>query len=130
MSDHRKLVEQFMQGVTVGAVDDALLTDDMTFWSVNSGESDKARFAGGIALLARAGNHAIRYDIVSLTREDNRAVAEVASSGTLINGDEIANSHVFIFELRDGRIAKVKEYMNQFVVKEKIAPVMQSLLEN
>ena len=128
MSDPKALVKAFMQGVSAGVVDDALLTDNMTFWSVNSGESDKARFTGGIALLAKAGNHAIRYEIVSLTCEENRAVAEVESSGTLINGESVANSHVFLFELQTGRIAKVKEYMNQFVVKDKIAPVMQSLL--
>ena len=128
MSDPKAVVKAFMQGVSAGAVDDTLLTDDMTFWSINSGESDKARFAGGIALLAKAGNHAIHYEIVSLTCEENRAVAEVESSGTLINGESVANSHVFLFELQAGRIAKVKEYMNQFVVKDKIAPVMQSLL--
>ena len=129
MSQHRSIIERFMSGISVGKVDDELLTDDMTFWSINSGESDRARFAGGIALLAKAGSHAISYQITSLISEGDRAVAEVASSGTLINGEPIANTHVFIFEFLDGRIARVKEFMNLFVVKEKIAPVMQTLLQ-
>lgn len=129
MSEYRTIIETFMQGVSAGVVKDDLLTEDMTFWSVNSGASDKARFCGGIALLAKAGNYAIEYDIVALTCDGDRAVAEVESSGTLINGETIANSHVFIFEFRHRRIAAVKEFMNQFVVKEKIAPVMHSLMQ-
>lgn len=129
MNNHRSIIERFMAGISVGKVDDDLLAEDMTFWSINSGESDRARFSGGIGLLAKAGNHAIRYQITSLISEGSRAVAEVSSSGTLINGEPIANTHVFIFEFVDGRIAKVKEFMNQFVVKEKIAPVMQSLMQ-
>lgn len=122
-----QLIRRFFAGISQGDVADEMLTDDMTFWSINSGENDKAGFQGGIKLLALAANHSIQYNIISLTAEEDRVVAEVASSGTLISGEALANNHIFLFRLRDGKIASVAEYMNQFVVREKIIPIMQEL---
>ena len=123
-----QLVRQFFDGISCGEVPDQLLTPDMTFWSVNSGEADKARFLGGIKVLAQIANKSIQYTFVSLTAEDDRVVAEITSKGTLISGESISNNHVFLLRLRDGKIASAAEYMNQKVVQEKIVPLMQELM--
>lgn len=125
---HRQLVETFLAGLSRGAVDDALLSDDMVFWSINSGESVKARFQQGIALLAQVANHSIVYRLDSLITDGDRLVAEVSSHGTLMDGSSLQNQHVFLFALQQGRIAEVREFMNQFVVAEKVAPLMQKLM--
>lgn len=123
-----QLVEQFLAGLSEGAVDDALLSDDMVFWSVNSGQSEKARFKQGIALLAQVANNSMVYHLDSLIVDGDRLVAEVSSEGTLIDGSSLENQHVFLFTLRQGRIAEVREFMNQYVVAEKVAPLMQKLM--
>lgn len=121
------VIRAFFDGLTKGEVDDALLTDEMCFWSVNSGTSDKARFKQGIALLAAVAQKSLQYHIDSLIVENDRAAAEVSSHGVLNNGDTLENCHVFTFEFVDGRIARVSEFMNQRVVDEKIMPLMMAL---
>ena len=124
----QQLVRAFFDGISAGAVSDELLTPDMTFWSISGGEADKTRFLGGIKLLAQVANQSIRYDIVSLTEQEDRVAAEIRSSGTLINGETFQNNHVFLFRLRDKKIAHGAEYMDQMVVREKIAPLMQEAM--
>lgn len=123
-----QLVRKFFDGVSQGEVAEELLTPDMTFWSVNSGESDKPRFLAGIKVLAQIANRSIQYNIVSLTAEEDRVVAEVASTGMLISGEALSNNHVFLFRVRDGKIASAAEYMNQKVVQEKIVPLMREIM--
>jgi len=125
---NRQLVEDFFKAIAAGNVPDELVTPDLTFWSVNGGLADKARFKGGIKVLASIFDGTLVYFIESLTAEEDRLVAEIRSQGTLNNGEPLTNTHVFLFQLRDGRIAAAKEYMNQFVVREKIVPLMQAAM--
>lgn len=122
-----QLVHDFLAAVAAGDLPDELITDDMTFWSVNSGESSGARFQGAAKLLSAAYGGTLEYLVEYCVEEDDRIVAEIRSQGTLISGDALQNNHVFIFRIRDGRIAAVREYMNQLPVREKIVPVLQQL---
>jgi len=122
-----QLIRCFLDGISQGVVAEELLTPDMTFWSISSGEADKQKFLGGIQLLSLAANGSIRYKIISLTAEEDRVIAEVTSNGTLMNGETISNNHIFLFRLENGKISTCSEYMNQMVVKEKILPLMQAL---
>ena len=51
-------------------------------------------------------------------------VAEFRSKGTLVSGEAYQNDYLFLFRIRDGRIAYVGEYFNPDIVREKIAPAM------
>ncbi len=127
-SSNHQLVRDFFKAIAQGDVPENRVTADLTFWSVNAGDTDKARFQLGIKLLATIFNKTMVYHIESLTAEDDRVVAEVRSTGTLADGEPFSNTHMFLFRVRDGRIAYVAEYMNQFVVREKIAPRLQALM--
>lgn len=120
-----ELVRSFFTAIAAGQLPDELVTPDMAFWSVNSGSSDRARFHGGIKLLASIFGGTLAYHIDAITAEGDRVVAEVRSTGTL-QGEPFDNTHVFLFRVRDGRIAAVAEYMNQFVVRDRIVPLMQA----
>lgn len=122
-----QMIRHFLDGISQGAVADELLAPDMTFWSISSGPADKKTFQGGINLLSRAAKGSIRYEIISLTAEDNRVVAEVTSSGTLVNGEKMTNNHVFLFRLENEKIASCAEYMNQSVVQGTLLPLMKTL---
>lgn len=128
MQTNKQMVRDFFAAIAVGDLPDALVTPDMTFWSVNSGVSDRARFHGGIKILASIFGGTLTYDIAALTAEEDRVVAEISSHGTLANGEAFDNTHVFVFRFRDGRIAAVVEYMNQFVVRDKLAPLLQAAM--
>lgn len=125
---NHQLVRDFFVAMSSGNVPDELLTPDMTFWSVNAGTADKARFQGAMKILASIFSNSLIYNIQSLTAEEDRVVAEVQSDGTLIGGEPFHNNHMFLFRIRDGRVASVAEYMNQFLVRDKIAPLMQAIM--
>ena len=111
----RSLIEAFFAGIKLGKVDEALLTEDMVFWSVNSGEADRQRFQMGIGLLAKIANQSICYSIDNFMLDGDQIATEISSCGNLINGETLENTHVFLFQLRDGKIAVAKEYMNQYM---------------
>lgn len=121
---NHQLVRDFFTAIASGNVPDDLLTQDMSLWTVNGGTSDRARFQGAMKMLASIFSGTLRYEIDALTAEDDRVAAEVQSHGTLPDGEPFHNTHLFMFRIRDGRIAAVAEFMNQFIVREKIAPLM------
>ena len=126
MSDSaRQLIQKFFQAIGQGNPLDELITGEMRAWTVSSGETDRQRFLGGVKLLGAIIGGSLRYDIDALTVQEDRAVAEVTSRGTLPDGAPFTNVHAFIFRICDGRIASVAEFMNQWVVEEKIAPLIQ-----
>lgn len=126
---NRQLVEAFFKAIARGDLPDHLATPDMTFWSVNSGESDREQFHGGVEMLASIFDSTLIYLVSSLTSEDDRVVAEVRSQGTLGIGEAFHNTHVFLFRIRSGCIAAAREYMNQFVLRQKIVPPMQAAMD-
>ena len=79
-------------------------------------------------MLASIFGGTLTYHIDSLTAEEDRVVADAHSSGTLVNGEPFSNTHMFMFRIRDGRIAFMAEYMNQFIVRDKIVPLLQAAM--
>ena len=124
---NHQLVRDFFLAIAKGEVPDELVTPDMTFWSVNAGTADRARFHGAMKILSSIFSNSLVYGIESLTAEDDRVVAEIKSHGTLA-GEPFDNTHLFLFRIRDGRIFNVMEYMNQFVVRDRIIPHMQAAM--
>ena len=54
-------------------------------------------------------------------------VAEVRSEGRLIDGADYAMRYVFVFRIRDGRIASLAEHFNALTVQEQILPLLAGL---
>ena len=123
-----QLIQDFFIAIAAGELPDHLVTPDMKAWTVTSGDFDRARFQGGVKLLSSIFGGTLHYAIDALTVEEDRAAAETRSSGTLINGEPFENVHVFTFRFRDGRISYVGEFMNPYVMREKIAPLIQAAM--
>ncbi len=114
-----------------GILPDDLFTQDMTVTSTTSPTaSPKEKYQIGIKLLQSMFDGGLAYTIDSLTAEDDRVVAEVRSHGTLVTGHEFHCTYVFIFRLRDGRIAAITEHFNPAQIQEKLAPLMNAALGN
>jgi ketosteroid isomerase-like protein len=125
---NKQLVDAFFAALPSGDLPDDLFTDDMTAWTTTSGTNPKARILGGIRMLATLFDGGITYVVDATTAEDDRLVAEVRSHGTLVDGRHYANTQVFIFRFRDGRIASFAEHMNPLVTQEKIVPLLQAAM--
>jgi uncharacterized protein len=118
------LVREYFTAVSNGDLPDDLLTPDMTGWITTGGTMDKASYQYLIRVLAAMCARPLRFTIKSLTADEDRVVAEAESDGTLVNGEEYRNSYVFVFRIRDGRIAAVAEHYNALIVQEKLMPLI------
>lgn len=127
MQVSHQLVHEFFAAVTAGELPDSLLTPDMTAWTTTQGRMAKAEYQRVIRLLARISARPLTFTIESITAEDDRAVAEVHSEGTLINGEDYQNTYAFVFRIRGNRIASVAEHFNASIVQAKMLPLVRAL---
>ena len=123
-SDKENLVRAFFEAVTAGDLPDRLLTPDMRGWTTHQGDMDKAAYQHVVHLLAEISSEPLAFTIDAITIEDDRAAAEARSKGTLIDGTEYANTYVFTFRFREGRISSVAEHYNALIVEEKMMPLL------
>jgi ketosteroid isomerase-like protein len=130
MRPEYRLVHDFFDAVSAGELPGALLTDDMTGWITTGGTMDKASYQGLIRMLAQMCADPIRFTVDSITAEEDRAVAEVRSEATLVNGEPYAMTYVYVFRIRDGRIASVAEHYNAQISQEKLIPLMKELQQS
>jgi ketosteroid isomerase-like protein len=127
MESHQ-IVRSFFAALDRGTFSDDMFSDGVTFWTMTSGFSDKARFLGGVKMLQSLFPAGLRYTIETLTAEEDRAIVEATSQGVLVDGDSFQNLHVFTFRFAGGRIGAVKEYMNPDPVRAKLMPLMQAAM--
>lgn len=117
---NKKTIAEFMEVFSRGDVDGILacMSDDATWWVAGSipgisGTKDKAGFRemlSGIAESTTSG--AIRLTPLAFTAEGDRVAVETESYTELKNGRVYNNLYHFLFEVRDGKIDSVKEYLD------------------
>ena len=126
LRESHRLVHQFFAGVTAGELPDSLLTHDMTGWTTGGGTMNRAAYQKVLGLLKAITPQPLTFTIDAITAEADRALAEVRSEGVLIDGTDYANTYVYAFRIRDGRIASVAEHYNALVVQEKMMPLLRA----
>lgn len=126
---HHALIRRYFEALSSGSLPDELFTDDMTAWTTSSGvAAPKARYQGGVKLLQSLFPEGLAYEIDSITAEDDRVAVEARSHGVLATGEAFDNTYVFVFRIRDGRIASVAEHFNPIPVREKLGPLIQAAM--
>ena len=121
-----QIVRDFFTALSNGTLSAGMFTADMTAWTTTSGESSRDRYLAGVAMLQSLFPTRLTYTVDSLTAEDDRVAAEVQSRGTLVDGKSFHNTYVFMFRIRDDRIAAVAEHFNPQVVRDLILPLLQA----
>lgn len=124
-SNHQ-IVLDFFTALSNGTLSAGMFTADMTAWTTTSGESSRDRYLAGVAMLQCLFPARLTYTVDSLTAEDDRVAAEVQSRGTLVDGKTFHNTYVFMFRIRDERIAGLAEHFNPQVVRDLILPLLQA----
>lgn len=94
-----------------------MMTDDATWWSFSQGAREnavaKAPFLDGFEAKMKAlFASSIEFTIVGITANGDRVAIEANSAATLVSGKSYANKYHYLFEFRDGRISRVREYMD------------------
>jgi len=120
MTDTKQIVSDFLATFSCGDVDGVLdaMTDDGTWWVSGglegmSGTYEKATFGpllrGATALYV---DGALRIAPVSMIAEGNHVAVEAEGFATMTNGRIYQPRYHFLFEVEDGKIRRVREYMD------------------
>ncbi|GAA3767700.1 nuclear transport factor 2 family protein [Streptomyces phyllanthi] len=115
------VVLRFFERFAAGDAQAALtLLDEQAVWWV-SGKPDQYPSAGPhgkdevLQMLGRVGQarpNGVEIEVTYTTAQDDRVVAEVASRGVSAAGKVYDQRLVFVFQLRDSRIHRIREYLD------------------
>lgn len=117
---NKELVAEFMTVFSAGDVTKILsyMADSATWWVAGalegiSGTKNKKEFGemlAGLSGLTVSG--AIRLTPLAWTAEGDRVAVETESYSELRNGRVYNNLYHFVFEVRDGKIQSIKEFLD------------------
>jgi len=119
-----QIAREYFAAVTNGELPDDMLTPDMTGWITTQGTMEKAAYQRLVRLLAKMCEGPLIFTINALTADADRVVAEAVSHATLVNGERYSNTYVFVFRIRDGKIASVAEHYNAITARDQLVPLM------
>jgi ketosteroid isomerase-like protein/nitrite reductase/ring-hydroxylating ferredoxin subunit len=115
---NKRVVGRFLEVFSSGAVEStmAMMTDDATWWVAGtmpiSGSYDKKAFERLLAGVLEACEAPIRIEPRSYVAEGESVAVEAESFAHTRNGLTYNNLYHFLFTVRDGKIARVKEYLD------------------
>lgn len=115
---NKQIVAKFLEVFSSGAVDEtmAMMTDDATWWVAGtlpiSGTHPKPQFEKLLRGISEACTGPIRLAPRAWTAEGERVAVEAESFADTRNGRHYHNLYHFLFTVRDGKIASVKEYLD------------------
>jgi ketosteroid isomerase-like protein len=118
LEGNKQLVRDFMQHFSDGDMKTALgmMSDDATWWIAGrfplSGTKSKAEFAELLGQIGAAVPGGIRLTPKAFTAEGDRVAVETESYAKHTNGKIYNNQYHFLFEIRDGKIRAVREYLD------------------
>jgi ketosteroid isomerase-like protein len=120
LESNKKIVEQLLQELSAGDVENVLelLHEDVAWWISGQIEGISGTFSRlemgellrGIGPVFKEG--AVKLTPTSMIAEGKRVAVEAESRGELNNGRHYKNLYHFLFEIEDGKIKLVKEYMD------------------
>lgn len=119
----REFCDHFRKSNAEGLID--AMTDDATWW-VNgkphlfpsSGTKTKEEAAKMFRNMLSAYTDGLDMRIVSIIGEGDIVAAETRSHAITKTGKVYENEYAFLFTIRDGKVAKVREYTDLLHVKE------------
>jgi ketosteroid isomerase-like protein len=115
---NKNIVARFLQEFSTGAVDNtmAMMTEDATWWVAGSmpisGTYDKPAFTRLLSGVLETCSGPIRITPKSFVAEGGHVAVEAESYTQTRSGRTYNNLYHFLFTIRDGKVAGVKEYLD------------------
>ncbi|UCV23608.1 nuclear transport factor 2 family protein [Ferribacterium limneticum] len=107
-----------------------LIADDIvavcTGTSLLSGTRGHAEIVGAGDIFKKITKSGLRFEILSMTAEDDRVSVEAQGHAELVSGARYDNQYHFLFFIRDGRVFKMKEYIDTKLADAVLAPLFAS----
>jgi len=116
--NNKQIVARFLAAFSSGAVDSTMemMTEDATWWVAGtmpiSGTYDKPAFTRLLSGVLEACTGPIRITPRSYVAEDDYVAVEAESLTHTRNGRTYNNLYHFLFTIREGKVAGVKEYLD------------------
>lgn len=126
---NKAVVRQFFEHFNAGRVDEAfqLVHPQVKWWVPEglpfSGTKDRAQYLQIVQQIRRGFPTGFSITPTTALAEGNRVAVEASSSGTHVNGKSYNNRYHFLFEVDQGQIVGVKEYMNTLHLAQLIGAV-------
>lgn len=125
LNKNKELVKEFIEAMKTSNVDKlkTMITDDFSWWIIGkpeylatAGEHDTEYFLGffkGEALFPEGAN----FKTTSMIAEGNSVAAEAEFKAVTIMGANYENYYHFLFIIEDGKVKRMKEYMDTYHAK-------------
>jgi ketosteroid isomerase-like protein len=91
-----------------GRLDEALITEDITWWVPGYGTLAKEVFLEMANAFRKRLKGPLVMTVLGVTAQSDRVSVEAESFATLDNGKTYNNTYHFLFQFRDGRICHAK----------------------
>lgn len=118
VEDNKRLILGFFENLSAGKGEAVMgaLADNATWWVQGnfalSGTKTKAEFATLVGGLGSKIDGGMRVTPKGITAEGDRVAVEAESHAKMKNGKVYQNKYHFLLEIREGKIQKVKEYLD------------------
>ena len=127
---NKTVVRKFVQALGAGDAETlkSLITSDIeavcTGTCLLSATRGYDEIVGAAGMLKQVTHSGIAFEILQLTAEDDRVAAEIQGRSALVTGAAYNNEYHFLFWLRDGKIFRMKEYMDTLLTQTVFAPLL------
>jgi len=122
---NKELTKQYFAALGAWQADTVLdlVSDDLEYWVAGSlpklsGTFTKSDIKGMLPGFKAMFPEGMQLKTVAFTAEGNRVAVEVECHGRTFGGREYNNFLHFLFEFRNGKIVRVREYMDTAHAKE------------
>ena len=125
---NKQIVNNFFEMVSEGNTSGAFeLVDNKAKWWIPgdlpfSGDKTKEEYLQVVGAIKNGFPNGFKLIVKSAIVEGNKVAAEVESEGTHTSGKSYNNKYHFLFEIEDGKIVSVKEYMDTLHLYQLMQP--------
>ena len=125
---NKEVVTRYLDFLNAGHYDDAVsLFSEDCIWNIpasipGGGKKSKAEFCQVLKDIMGLFVSQPQYHIVSTTSEDNRISVELWAEGDVKNGSRYENAYNILFEVDNGQITQVREYVDTYYAVKTVFP--------
>ena len=123
---NKELVAAFIEAMRISDVAALtnMITDDFSWWIAGkpeylqtAGEHDKDFFIGFFGGGAELFPNGAEFPVTGMIAEGDKVAAEANMTALTAMGVQYDNSYHFLFTIADGKITRMKEYMDTYHAK-------------
>lgn len=121
---HKTIVSRFFEALNTGDVDTVVNTYaengqvQTMGGTLISGTFSKAQITDSVKGIFDVFPRGLKFSIDDMVAEGNKVAVEAKSQGEHVSGKTYSNEYHFLFEFLDGKLIKLKEYMDTELVTD------------